>query len=85
MVTAFRRAGATSPATATTLAALHLSDGTASRQLRGHAVLREAAPGTYYLDEPSWTALEATRRRMAMIMLTIALVFLLGVVVTTRR
>ncbi len=52
-------------------------------RLRRHAVLREASPGLYYLDEPSWQAVRGMRRRMALAMLLVVLVFtlaLLGVI-----
>jgi hypothetical protein len=41
------------------------------------AVLRDAGNGRYYLDEPSWVALGATRRRIALVMIVIALLLVL--------
>jgi hypothetical protein len=49
-------------------------EGLAFRRLREHAVLREAEGGRLYLDEPSWQALRAIRRRMAMVMMTLVVV-----------
>ena len=49
--------------------------------LRRRAVLREAGPGRFYLDELSWEALRRMRRRMALLIgllvLAVALVQLL--------
>jgi hypothetical protein len=78
IVAAFRGAGATSPNHATTSAALGLHEGLAFAKLRRRAVLREAGAGRLYLDEPSWEALRATRRRMALTLLAIALLVCLG-------
>jgi hypothetical protein len=36
-------------------------------------VLREAGPDRFYLDEESWTALGALRRRLALAMLVLVL------------
>jgi pyruvate/oxaloacetate carboxyltransferase len=45
--------------------------------------LREAEPGHFYLDEPSWTALRALRQRMALMLLL--LVLGLGLVFYLKR
>jgi hypothetical protein len=47
--------------------------------LRDRAVIREAAPGTYYLDEEVWTAVRRTRRRVATVFLVILALVLFGV------
>src|SRR5438876_9097173 len=49
-VEAFARGGATSPAAAQSLEALGIPDGLAVQRLRDHAVLREGAPGLYFVD-----------------------------------
>jgi hypothetical protein len=74
----FRAAGATSPAKALSYAALGLSDTFAVERLRNRAVIREAAPETYYLDEEVWTAVRRTRRRIATILLLVIALVLLG-------
>ena len=73
VVEKFRQAGATVPEKALTLASAGVSDGLAVRWLRRHAVLREAGPGAFYVDEPSWRSLRAFRRRLAIIMIAIVL------------
>jgi hypothetical protein len=74
IVANFRAANALTPAAARTPASLGVPEGLAFRRLRGHAVLREAEGGRLYLDEPSWQALRAIRRRMAMVMMTLVVV-----------
>jgi hypothetical protein len=80
----FRRAGATSPATAQSYDAIGLGDSLAIKRLHNRAVIREAEAGRWYLDEEVWEAVRRTRRRMAMVVLSIvALMFvglLLGVI-----
>ena len=71
IVEAFRRAGATLPQKALTLDAAGVAEDGAVRWLRKHAVLREASPGTFYVDEPSWRSLRAFRRRLAIVMAAI--------------
>jgi hypothetical protein len=71
LVSHFQQAQAVSLATAQSLGALGVGDGTALRRLRSRAVIREASPGTFYLDEPSWLALGRTRRRLILIALLI--------------
>ncbi len=73
LVAQFRRANATSMSRATTLDALGIADRLAFRRLRRHAVIREASPGTFYLDEPSWDALVQGRRRLLLILLVAGL------------
>jgi hypothetical protein len=65
IVAAFRAAGATSCARATTVSALGIHEGLAFRVLCRHAVLREAGERRLYLDEPAWEALRSARRRLA--------------------
>jgi hypothetical protein len=40
----------------------------------GHAVLRDVGDGRYYLDEPSWNAFRAMRRRLVAVLLISVLV-----------
>lgn len=67
----FRAAGAISPERAQSYTAIGLGDSLAIRRLRNRAVIREAAPGTYYLDEEVWAALRRTRQRLVITMLSI--------------
>jgi len=84
VVEAYRKAGATSAATAKTLGALGLDANRAVKQLKGHAVLHETAPEVYYLDERSWEALGRMRRRMALLAGLIGLAILAAVLLGTR-
>lgn len=86
LVERFRKAGATSAGTARSLSQLGIDDdGVAWHRLTRRAVVREGGPGTYYLDEASWTALGYIRRRVALVILTIAIVLLLGGLVLARK
>ena len=78
IVAAFRQAGATSAASAVTPAALGVSERLAFSALRRRAVLREVAPGHFFLDEPSWEALGRMRRRRLMLVALLALAGLLA-------
>lgn len=84
LVAHFRRAGATSPEAAQTPAALGIDQGVAWRRLLDRAVIRSAPNGAVYLDEPSWTALRGTRRRMAVVLGLILLVIALGAIAWPR-
>ena len=75
----FRAAGATSPERAQSYAAIGLGDSLAVRRLHNRAVIREAAPGTYYLDEEVWAAVRRTRQRLVITILSIIAVLALGV------
>jgi hypothetical protein len=81
----FRTAGATSRESAQSYAAIGLGQSLGLKRLRERAVIREAAQGTYYLDEEVWTAVRRTRRRVATVFLLILALFLLGVVVGTIK
>ena len=69
IVAAFRAAGAVSAERAVPPESLGVDTRLAFRRLCQRAVLREGSPGTWYLDEPSWEALRALRRRLALVML----------------
>ena len=73
IVQAFRRAGATTPASAVTPASIGVAEHIVFRKLRNRAVLREAGRGAFYLDERRWQALRAIRRRVVLVGLAIAL------------
>ncbi len=80
----FRAVGATSPATARGFEEIGLFSENALNRLRERAVIREAEPGRYYLDEEVWSAVRRQRQRMALVMLLVvlgvAVVFALRVV-----
>ncbi|MFL5481368.1 MAG: hypothetical protein ACJ8AK_04200 [Gemmatimonadaceae bacterium] len=75
----FRAAGATSPDRAQSYQAMGFGQSLAIKRLHNRAVIREAAPGTYYLDEEVWSAVVRTRRRLVITVLSIIALFALGV------
>jgi|SRR5438270_12854424 len=75
----FRKAGAISPVTAQSYDAIGLGESLAIRRLQNRAVIREAEPGRWYLDEEVWEALRRTRRRLAAVLLSILALVLVGV------
>jgi hypothetical protein len=82
----YRSAGATEPGKARDPEELGIAQRVPFALLVQHAVLREAASGRFYLDEPSWGALRRTRRRVALIILVaLAVVFVSGALVFVRR
>lgn len=76
VVAAFRAAGATSPGAARMPGELGVLDSRIVARLQERAVLRPTAPGAYYLDEPSWEALQRMRQRIALVILCVALAIL---------
>lgn len=74
----FRAAGAISPATAQSYNAIGLGESRAIGRLHDRAVIREATPGLWYLDEEVWTAVQRTRRRVAFTMLAVVLLLFAG-------
>ena len=72
LVAHFELARATSPASAQSLQALQVEDNHFFRRLEKRAVIRQSPTGLYYLDQPSWNAMNATRRRTMIIMVAIA-------------
>jgi hypothetical protein len=77
----FRAAGAVSPASAQSYNAIGLGESSALRRLHDRAVIRESAPGLWYLDEEVWTAVQRTRRRVAVVMLVLVVLIFAGVAV----
>jgi len=75
----FRAAGATSPDRAQSYTAIGLGETLAVRRLRNRAVIREAAPKFYYLDEEVWAAVRRTRLRLLTVFIVILGVLLLGI------
>ena len=80
----FRQAGATSSATAKRLDDLHQHHGLGLRRLRQRAVIREAAPEHFYLDEEVWHALGRTRRRVSVAVLALIVLLIVGVVAVSK-
>jgi len=76
----FRATNATAPERAQSYAALGLGETLALKRLRRRAVIREASPGMYYLDEEVWTAVRGSRRRIALVLAAIMILFLIGVI-----
>lgn len=85
MVKRLRAAGAVGPEHARTLEHLGITPGVVLRRLRERAVIREAAPAHFYLDEPSWAAVRRSRRRAIHLAGLIALVIVLAILFGTRR
>lgn len=81
----FRAAGALSTSTAQSYTAIGLGESLALRRLRNRAIIREAAPGAYYLDEEVWAAVRRTRRRIATVILLMLALLLLGVLMGTIK
>ena len=76
MVNRLRTAGAVTPEQARTLEELGITKGVILRRLRERAVIRQAGPDRFYLDEPSWEAVRRSRRRAIHVLGVIALVLL---------
>ena len=87
VVEAFERAGATSPDRAVPANDVGVDDtGIGWRRLRERAIVREAAPGRFYLDVEVWQANRRTRRRIALMLAVILLAALVfGVLGTSIR
>jgi hypothetical protein len=84
MVGRLRAAGAVSPEQARTLEELGISRGVILRRLRERAVVRQAGPDRFYLDEPSWEAVRRSRRRAIHVLGVIALILLFAVIFGRR-
>jgi hypothetical protein len=81
----FRAARALSPSTAQSYAAIGLGDSLAIKRLRNRAVIREAAPGTYYLDEEVWAAVRRTRQRVGIVVISMLALALLGILLVSIK
>lgn len=82
LVEAFTVAAATSPERALPIETLGIEyDALALRRLQQHAVIREGAPGRFYLDVPSWQALRRMRLRMLFVLFGIIVLALVVVLV----
>ncbi len=81
----FRAAGALSPSTAQSYTTVGIGASLAVKRLHNRAVIREAAPGTYYLDEEVWAAVRRTRRRLVTVIISILALVLLGILLGTIK
>src|SRR5512138_2103287 len=77
----FRRAGATSPTTARSLAEVGISDSWPVRRLQKRAVIREPQPGVMYLDEEVWSAVRRMRHRFALVLGVIIALLVVGIAI----
>ena len=85
VVEAFERAGATSPDRAISAQDVAIDEtGIGWRRLRERAIVREAAPGRFYLDVEVWQANRRMRRRLVFVMLVVLLAALVFGVVGSR-
>src|SRR5215831_10240283 len=69
LVEHFLEAGAVSPSSAKSPSDLGVHERFAWIRLVERGVIREAAPGKYYFDEPTWVAVRQRRRRLALVMM----------------
>ena len=74
----FRAAGATSPDRAQPYEAMGRGNALALRRLRNRAVIREAGPDGYYLDEEVWAAVRRTRHRLLFVVIAMLAILLIG-------
>lgn len=79
VVRRFQEAGAVSPATAKTLDELHPHHHLVLLRLRNRAVIREAQPDRFYLDQEVWDAVSRTRRQVSLAVLVLIVVLIIGV------
>ena len=84
IINAFRGARATSVTAGRTLADMQLEDGRFFRGMLDRGVIREASPGTYYLDEAAWAASIARRRTIALVVAGLVLIFAIGFALMAR-
>ena len=77
----FRAAGALTPATAQSYAAMGFGETMAIKRLHNSAVIREASPGLYYLDEEVWIAVRRNRQRRVVMILAVFALICLGLAV----
>ena len=71
LVEHFTAAGAVSPSSARSSSDLGVHERFAWIRLVERGVIREAAPGKYYFDEPTWVALRQRRRRVALVLMIV--------------
>ena len=84
-IEAFTRAGATTPAAAQSLHAIGIAEGPAVQRLQDHVVVRETAPGIYYVDLDVWQAVRRTRLRIVRVLAIVAFAAAIAVWVLSSR
>lgn len=72
LVELFQAAGATSPATAKSLDDVGVEQAWPLSRLRRRAVVREASPGRFYLDEEVLVAISGMRQRIILTLVAVA-------------
>jgi hypothetical protein len=80
----FREAGAVSPSSAKGLDEVPEKHSLGLHRLRRRAVIREARPDRFYLDEEVWEALGRTRRRVSLAVLALIVLLFVGVLAVGR-
>ncbi len=80
LVDHFLRERAVSLETAKSLPAMYVDVDRVFRRLKSRAVIKEGAPGMFYLDEARWAAVRQRRRRMVIALLCIGVVVALAVI-----
>jgi hypothetical protein len=71
LVELFQAAGATTPATARTLDEVGVEQAWPLSRLRRRAIVREGAPGRFYVDEEVWVAMRGMRQRIILTLLAV--------------
>jgi len=84
LVEHFRQAGAVSPSSARSSSDLGVHERLAWSRLVRDGVLREAAQGTYYLDESAWVALGQKRRLLALVLAIFVVALAAAMMIVTR-
>ena len=84
LVEHFMGAGAVSPSSARSSSDLGVHERFAWMRLVERGVIREAAPGRYYFDEPTWVALGRRRRRLALVLMILFVAFAVATMIATR-
>ena len=83
LVEHFKQAGAMSPSSAKSSSDLGVHERLAWSRLLRDAVILEAAPGIYYLDESAWVALGQKRRRVAFFLTILVVAVAVATMVVT--
>ena len=84
LVEHFAAAGAVSPPSAKSSSELGVHERFAWIRLVDRGVIREAAPGKYYFDEPTWVALRQRRRRLALVLMIVVVALAGALLIATR-
>ncbi len=83
LVEHFKQAGAVSPSSARSSRDLGVHERLAWSRLVRDGAIREAAQGTYYLDESAWVALGQRRRRLAFILTIFVVALAIALMIVT--